>query len=128
MSFQEIIRELESTEFQANISSVSGFRTVLTALSRLEIVQKLVDFLADSPANQQLVIEYIESRLPEYKAGSAHPHDITLIALLYALDKVESTLSPTILETITSTKELFWARYMVQKIVSEKLQNLPQKP
>jgi hypothetical protein len=128
MTLQEIIQKLESTEFQANISSLSGFRTVLTALDSIEIVQDLVDFLADKPADQKLAIDFIKVKLSDFEAGYAHPHDISITALLYALEKVESAVSLNILETIRERKEFFWARYMAQKIISEKLHNLPQKP
>jgi hypothetical protein len=129
MTLQEILSQIESIEFQANISSLSGFRTVLTAFSRTETLQQLLALLRDNPGNQQLVLDAIEAKLPDYQPDYAHPHDITVAALVYALVQVESSLDLIpVIELIASKKELFWARYMAQKIISEKLQKHPQKP
>jgi hypothetical protein len=126
MTLQESIETIESLDFQANYSVLSGFSTVLAAFAIDETLKKLVQLLVENPENQVAFLKHLEAILQVNDSEHLHPHDLSFAAYLYILEQISA---PNILnqwvKTIQSIDDFWWARKMAEKISNEKLQKLP---
>lgn len=126
MTLQESIEAIESLDFQANYSVLSGFSTVLAAFAIDEQLKNLAQLLADNPENQAEFFKHLDQILPGNDSKQLHPHDLSFAAYLYVLEQIAA---PNILnqwvKTIQSIDNFWWARKMADKISQEKLQKLP---
>jgi hypothetical protein len=123
MNLAQVLKHIESLEFDVRFSVISGFRTVLNGFKIDETVQALIQLLRENPDNQLAVLERLKALIPDYQADYMHTHDIPICAYLYALHEAENTdMFETIVPAIVSKKEFFWARQMAHKILSESQQ------
>ena len=117
MTVSELINDIESIQFEIRFSVLSGFQSVLSAMEIDETVSSLIQSLDGDADGQRTVLERIQALIPDYKSGYMHPHDITITAYLFALDKGNSlgTLMA-IVDEIAALPEFWWARKLAQVI------------
>ena len=89
MSLVSYFKEIETIEFQVQYSVLSGFRSVLDAMSDDNIMHQLCADLQRSPDNCKDVLQRISRLLQEYEFGISMPIDESIAAYLYCLWKVD---------------------------------------
>ena len=120
MNLAQVLKHIESLEFDVRFSVISGFRTVLNGFKIDETVQALIQLLRENPDNQLAVLERLNILIPDYQSDYMHTHDIPVCAYLYALYEVNSLGAlEVVVHQIIEKKEFFWARKMAIKILEE---------
>jgi hypothetical protein len=126
MKLQEIVEHIQSIEFQANFSVLSGFRSLVAAFAVDETLKALCTLLKGNLASQAIILQQIQKLLADYEEGHLHKHDIAVAAYLYVLEQVADLEAlAQITKAVQSTDNFWWARKMADQISTEKLQNLP---
>jgi len=123
MTMSELINQIESIQFEIRFSVLSGFKSVLSAMEIDETVGSLIQSLDGNAANQRTILERIQALIPDYKSGYMHPHDITVTAYLFALDKANGieTLND-VVDKIAELSEFWWARKLAQQLQQTEMQ------
>ena len=111
---------IESSEFKFQLSVLSGLSSVLVALHRDEVVQRLIEHLRAAPETGIRVLERVKvlagrNPMPEYM----HPYDEALAAYLYALSKTDIDLTHQAADLIAQGSGLWWAKRMASYLVEE---------
>jgi hypothetical protein len=117
MNLSDILQQIESRNFSANLNVASGLSVVRLGLKNDTIVQQLISDLQQSPDHQREVFQRVLALLkandqPDY----AHPYDAALAAYLYALNQVNADLTQQAIRHILQTPKLWWARRLATHI------------
>jgi hypothetical protein len=130
MSILERLQEIESLQFSVRYGVTNSLSVLLLIWQDDETVQEIIQYLRERPEQEATVIKRLQALASiEFESGTWHPQDMAASAYLYILEQfgnLEALEQGT--KLVLSTKGFYWANKLAQKIVSEKLQDLPQKP
>jgi hypothetical protein len=130
MKLAELFQTIESLEFSVRYGVTNSLSVLRLVWQEDETIQALIQTLHENTQQEESVIERLKALIAtEFEAKTWHPQDMAASAYLYILEQLgnlESLEQGT--KLVLSTKGFYWANKLAQKIVSEKLQNLPQKP
>lgn len=118
MTVNALSETIESQEFIAQFSVLSGFNTVISALQNNEVVSELIALLEDSIDNEQTIVARIEQLLPQYEVGYMHSYDIPILVYLFVLNEVgNTTLHTNIADNISAINETWWSRKFANQLI-----------
>jgi hypothetical protein len=130
MNLLATFQTIESLEFSVRYAVTNSLSVLLLVWQEDETIQALIQILHENPKLEEAVIERLQTLIAtEFEAKTWHPQDMAASAYLYILEQLgnlEALEQGT--KLVLSAKGFYWANKLAQKIVSEKLQNLPQKP
>jgi len=125
MSLQNLLTEMESVKFQAEMEVFSSFGTFYSALQNNPLVQELISSIkASSELPREVFKRFLTILRNNPYPGYAHPDDVTLAAYLYVLDQVRLELARVAVEQASSSQDTWWTKQLatrLQKVQRTKL-------
>ena len=119
MSLDSYFKEIETIEFQVQYSVLSGFRSVLDAMSDDSIMRQLCTDLQRSPDNCLDVLQRISRLLREYEFGISMPIDESIAAYLYCLWKVDPATALEASRSILEAGGQWWSVQLALHILKQ---------
>ncbi len=117
MTIRELFIEIESTPFAAQLTVLSGFRSVQRALSELDAPRRLIEHVNQHPVERIHILERVRRLLSkETVTDVEHPDDIALATYLFVLNATDKTLADQAARLILKFPDLWWARRFAEAI------------
>lgn len=127
MSLRGLFKEIESPQFAAYLSVLSGFSSVERALEDHETLKQLVNELTNSPVAQDRVVNRIARLLKhEVSPDVEHPDEAAITAYLFALTRTDSNRAMSVARQVVALPNLWWARHLAEMIIAN-TQAVPSK-
>lgn len=119
MSLANYFGEIETIEFQIQYSILSGFRSVMDAMSEDKTLSQLCADLHDSPDSSLVVLQRINKLLQEYEFGVSMPIDESIAAYLYCLWKVDPATALEASKVILEAGGQWWPVQLALHIIKQ---------
>jgi hypothetical protein len=130
MKLSDLFQNIESLQFSIRYGVTNSLSVLLLIWQEEKVIQEIIQYLRENPEEENSVVERFQVLVSaEFEAGAWHPQDMPASAYLYILEQLGNLEAlEQVTKLVLSTKGFYWANKLAQKIASEKLQNLPQKP
>jgi hypothetical protein len=127
MTLSDLLEQIESVHFAAQMNIFSGFRSFRRALADHEYVDALMDHLKRHPHDNERVFQRFldlldKNERPEF----LHPYDPALACYLWVLGETNPRLAYSAVEHALRTPRLWWARRLAQYIVEKAQKTVSQ--
>lgn len=119
MNLQDIFREIESVEFSAYLSVVSGLRPFWMAISEQEVVHNLIKALKSYENVKEVVLRIYQLSQEEFDTRFSNPKDKALAVYMWVLSLTSPGVSKMVANTVLDTPQIWWARKVTDKILAD---------
>lgn len=109
MSVDDYFNPIESVEFQAEFSVLSGFRAFRKALQHNETLQMLSNSACSYDDGAIDLAQRIRYLLDEIEGGPGAEYDVAITGYLYSLNRVNPGLANHVASSILKRGGLWWA-------------------
>lgn len=121
MKLVELLKQIESVQFDTYLNSLSGFKIFLISLQNSELIKHLIQETRFSSAKQEIVLKRLMALLEqEANPSYTHPQDTAIAAYLYVLDGSNATeLVRAVAEGVKNVPNLWWSRMVATNIIQK---------
>ncbi len=117
MILDKYFQEIESLEFQIQLSVLSGIEVLQFALARHATVKGLVAELEKHPCLSDCVYDRIKELLPKAATETDLSYDESIVTYLYCLNETNSLLAHRVSTLIWDTEGLLWSGWLAFQII-----------
>jgi hypothetical protein len=120
MTLNDLLEQIESVHFAAQMNIFSGFRSFRRALVDHEYVNALMDYLRQHPHEIERVFQrFLDLLEKNDRPEFLHPYDPALACYLWVLGETSPRLVSLAVEQALRTPRLWWARKLAQHILEK---------
>lgn len=120
MSIQNLVQQVETGDFTANLAEASGMRLFLLILQNNPISKALIESMRKLPQGKETIFNRIKSHL-EFQTESEYlnPFDFSVATYIYTLSEVDMDLGWKSTVMALQTPNLYWAHKMAKYVQDE---------